>query len=128
MTPEQQRALSSTIKEARLARGYSASELARRSGLTPSTITRIEASQLQHPPQAENLIAIAHALDIPAGDLFGALDWLEENELPSFTPYLRARYGKLSPEDFAELNATFARIAKRTGYDANGPKRGEDET
>jgi transcriptional regulator with XRE-family HTH domain len=126
MDPTSAKRVAKIIKDKRMKIGLSAQEVARRSGVNVATISRIEHAEIPS-PRADSLVAIAKAINLSATDLFVSADWIPENQLPSFAPYLRARYGNLLPEDFAELTATFARIAKRTGYDANGPKHGEDE-
>ena len=52
-------------------------------------------------------------------------DWLPSKELPSFRPYLRAKYHDLPPDAITELERNFADIARRYGTD--GPQDGEDE-
>ncbi|MEU4194852.1 helix-turn-helix transcriptional regulator [Kribbella sp. NPDC026611] len=127
MTPNQQEALPQIIKNRRVELGLSASELARRAGVQKSTISRLEAGERQT-PKADILMAIARVLGLSNTDLFVAADWMPEGELPSFKPYLRAKYGDLPAEELAKLEATFAKVAKRHGYDGNGPAPGEDET
>ncbi|TDU87586.1 helix-turn-helix protein [Kribbella voronezhensis] len=126
MSTEEHLKLANIIKEARQEKGYSASELARRAGLQPSTVTRIEAAQLQH-PQPETLIVIAHALEKPTSDLFACLNWLPKEQLPSFTPYLRAKYADLPEQVLEKLENHVAKVVRRYGYETNGPEPGQDE-
>ncbi len=56
------------VKELRVARGWSQSELARRSGITQQTISRIEARQTEA-VAFEVLERLADALDIHPGGL-----------------------------------------------------------
>lgn len=126
MTPNEAKRLAYTLKRQRQALGLSASEVARRAGVTAGTITRLELASIQR-PQAETLKSIAEVLDIPVSDLFTTADWLPKHQLPTFSPYLRTKYRDLPPEALTELEQSFGRIAKRYGYDGDGPAPGEDE-
>ncbi|TCC39389.1 helix-turn-helix domain-containing protein [Kribbella sindirgiensis] len=126
MTPERIEQLAAVLKQKRQELGLSASEVARQTGLDVGTISRIERGQIAA-PQAGNLKEIARVLQIPATDIFAIADLLPEGELPTFKPYLRAKYGDLPDDAMAELEASFTRIAKQHGYDGNGPAPGEDE-
>jgi transcriptional regulator with XRE-family HTH domain len=119
--------LARIIQKHRTALGISAAELARRSGVTTGTITRLELAQIAS-PRAESLRAIAESLGVPASDLFVTADWLPKNELPTFSPYLRSKYKDLPAAAKRELESSFASIAEKYGYDPAGPAPGEDET
>lgn len=127
MNPTDLARLGRSLKQKREQLGLSAAEVARRAGVNTSTVTRIESAQFAS-PQPDSLKAIATVLGLPVSDLFTTADWLPKDELPTFTPYLRSKYRDLPPEAMTELEASFARIAKRYGYDATGPSPGEDET
>lgn len=118
--------LAEIIKDARTFKGYSASELARRAGVQTSTITRLEAAQFQH-PSPETLALVARVLEISASDLFACLKWTPKEQLPSFTPYLRAKYGALPPHVQEKLENHFTKVVRRYGYECNGPEPGQDE-
>ncbi|GAB3304807.1 helix-turn-helix domain-containing protein [Epidermidibacterium keratini] len=118
--------LADLISRTRRAAGMTRAELARQTGVAGSTITRIEEAQFC--PRAETLATIGKVLDIPVSDLFAAADWLQDNELPSFAPYLRTKYRDLPADARQEIEDTFAGIAKKYGYDASGPAPGDDET
>jgi transcriptional regulator with XRE-family HTH domain len=109
-----------------MARGISARELSRRSGVNFSSIRRIERGQFAH-PRAETLNALAVALEIEPSDLLSAAGYVEANALPSFSPYLRSKYGELPDDARAELERSFERIVRTYGYQASGPAPGEDE-
>lgn len=127
MNPSDLAKLAHTLKRQRERLGLSASEVARRAGVTPSTVTRIEAAQFTS-PQPESLKAIAEVLQLSVSDLFTVADWLPKNELPTFTPYLRSKYRDLPDEAKTELEQSFRRIAERYGYEGAGPEPGEDES
>ncbi len=126
MNPSEAQQLARTLKTKRERLGLSATEVARRAGVTAGTVTRLELAQIQS-PRAENLKAIAEVLDISVSDLFTTADWLPKKELPTFTPYLRRKYGGLPDDARHELEVAFERIARKHGYDGNGPAPGEDE-
>lgn len=127
MTPKEAKALAYALKQRRKALGLSASEVARRAGVEPSTLTRLELGE-RSSPRPDLLKAIAGVLQLPVSDLFAAADWLAKDELPSFRPYLRAKYGQLPEAAVAELERSLAELAQRHGYDADGPAPGVDET
>jgi transcriptional regulator with XRE-family HTH domain len=127
MKPEDLERIGRTLSKARERLGLSAAEVARRAGMPTSTVTRIESAQFAT-PQPDSLKAIADVVGVDVADLFVTADWLPKEGLPTFAPYLRAKYGDLPPEALADLEQSFARIAERYGYDADGPSEGEDET
>lgn len=127
MTSEQIEQLAALLKQKRQDLGLSKSEVARRAGLDVGTISRIEHGLIAT-PLAGNLKEIARVLQIPVADILTIADLLPEGELPSFKPYLRAKYGALPAGELADLEAAFAKVAKRHGYDGSGPAPGEDET
>lgn len=102
------------------------SELARRAGTNKTTITRLEMGRI---PKPETLQAIAKALDLPPRELLASANYLDPDDLPSMTPYLRTRYGYLSDSARAEIAQSFRDIQKKYGYaGGHGPSAGEDET
>lgn len=121
--------LGQTVRARRIEVGMSATELARRTGVTASTITRLEAGE-SAAPRAETIRNVALALGLPITDLLANADYLDPGDLPSITPYLRTRYGYLSDSAQAEIARSFRDITARYGYDADrhGPDTGEDET
>jgi len=56
------------LRLARVARGWSQADLSRASGLTPSTISRLECGHEQ--PLEQTVRRLAEALDFPASKLF----------------------------------------------------------
>lgn len=127
MNPTSAKRLAKLLRAKRLELGISASEVGRRSGVDPATITRIERAQIPT-PRADSLTAIAQVLDISMTDLFVAADWLPKGELPSWNLYLRSKFGDdLSDEALQELYATFSRIVGHNGNGGKGPQAGEDE-
>jgi transcriptional regulator with XRE-family HTH domain len=124
MTPKEARQLAKLLKESREARGLSATEVARRARLAPATVTRLELGDTNR-PQVDSLHAIAAVLDIPMIDVFIAVDWLRPSDLPSLSPYVRARYGELPDAAIARLQQFFDDL--RLQYGTRGPEGREDE-
>jgi transcriptional regulator with XRE-family HTH domain len=124
MTPKEAKQLASRLRAERERLGLSASEVARRAHVNVATVTRIELGQIAN-PRAENLLAIAAVLGVPAADIFTLTNWLGEDYLPSFSPYMRAKYGDLPESAFAEMQRVFDRMTLRFG--TRGPAPGEDE-
>ncbi len=127
MSEQEATNLGNTIRQARNNKHLSTRELAELAGVSKAMIVRIEnGDQVSPKPQA--LEGIAKALDLPISDLYTLANYKPAEGLPTFTPYLRTKYGALPAEAIAELQGDFERIARRYGYDGNGPRNGEDET
>src|ERR1700683_2081847 len=91
------RALGETLRTARLAKGLSARKLAEASGLTHSFISKLESATYDS-VSPDSLMSLARALDVAPEDLFTLAGFRLPDALPSFGPYLRARYGQELPE------------------------------
>jgi transcriptional regulator with XRE-family HTH domain len=126
MDPDKAVRFGKYIKQQRQAKGLSSRALARAIGVNDATIVRIEQGAIEA-PRPNLLSAIARELDLPLSDVFAYADYVVPQELPSFTPYLRAKYGELPPEAVEQLERSFAKLAKKYGADARGPVQGEDE-
>lgn len=124
MDPERAHRLAALLQDARKTLGLSASEVARRAGVTTGTVTRIELEQISS-PKADSLTAIAEVLQIPRADVFAAAGWVPGNELPTLRPYLRSRYHDLSEEDAGKVEAYIDQLQQQ--YGNRGPVSGEDE-
>jgi transcriptional regulator with XRE-family HTH domain len=110
MTPQEAKRLGRLLRAKREASGLTAREVARRADIDVGTVTRIEQGQILS-PRPDSLFAIA--------------DWLPKDQLPTFTPYLRAKYKDFPDEAVAQMETFFARLAKKHGV--QGPTGGEDE-
>lgn len=119
--------LGTTIRAYREMMGISATELARRVGIQPSTITRAENGETTLTINTLRRVALELRLD--TSDLLRDAGYAAAAELPAFTPYLRKKYPTMPIEARASLAAEFERIIGRYGFDpdATGPKIGEDE-
>lgn len=121
---KKQSSLGGLIQQRREALGLSMREVARRIGATDTTVLRIE-SGASPSPRADTLSALAEALDLPYADLLAAAGYAVPDQLPTFRPYLRAKYRQLPEAAVAEMEAFFTRLAKKHGL--QGPQDGEDE-
>ena len=124
MTAPQIFKLAHSFKTKRQQLGLTAAEVARRAHVNIGTVTRLEHGQIAS-PRIENLLAIAAALEIPAADVFAMTNLMEGDQLPTFTPYLRAKYQHLPESAIAEMQRVFDDLASRVGR--QGPRPGEDE-
>src|SRR3954463_6484369 len=97
MTNNQPLALGALMQQRRQQLGLSLSEVARRAGIDKGTLSLLERGKVTR-PQPANLSSLATALELPAGDLFAAADYLQSADLPSLRPYMRAKYRDLPEE------------------------------
>ncbi|MBV9661872.1 MAG: helix-turn-helix transcriptional regulator [Acidimicrobiales bacterium] len=99
--------LGRTIREAREAKGLSTRALGLRIGTTHSYIHKLEAGWFRT-ISPENIQALAAALDLDPQDLFALAGYRVPEGLPSFTGYLRTKYGEdLSDDAIARMSAYF---------------------
>ena len=130
MSPDAATRLADLLRSARESLGYSVREVSRRSGVTNSNVVRLEQGVIPN-PRPETLKAIADVLELDLADVFASIGYVQPQGLPSFTPYLRSKYGDMPEEAVQELQRYFARIVKKHGLTPEqlaGPKPGEDET
>lgn len=126
MDSDHSQALARLFKQTREALGLSAREVARRAEITDSNVVRLEQGAIPN-PRPDTLKALADVLGLDLADVYAAAGYVQPKGLPSFTPYLRSKYADLPAEARQELETSFARIADKYGFDADGPKPGEDE-
>ena len=108
------------ITERREALGISQRELIRRSGVI--NLNRLELGTTAS-PRTDTLQAVADALGISLSELVAAG---RPEELPTLTPYLRAKYGDMPEEGRRRMTKYFERLAKEYNM-SDGPRDGEDE-
>ena len=97
------------LRREREARGYSVRRLASDAGVDHSVVLRIEAG-FHVAPKPETLQRLARVLGVDVQDLYTAAGYVEQKGLPTFRPYLRAKYGHLPAADRRQLNDIFARV------------------
>lgn len=115
------RTLGQVIREARIERGLSVQELARRSEIARSYLYRVEEDSFGS-VQVDTFCRLIETLHLSADWVLGEIGFLPpvpKSPLPQAEDYLRERY-KLSPEDlaqaidFIEFLVNRARRLKRT--------------
>jgi transcriptional regulator with XRE-family HTH domain len=126
ISPTNSDSLGARLRRAREAKSLSIRDLAELSGIGRSTLLDLEQDRVAN-PNAGTLTRLADELEIESADLFAAAGYTAPSALPSFTPYLRSKYADLPPAAQAELAQSFAHVAEKYGYQADGPAPGEDE-
>jgi transcriptional regulator with XRE-family HTH domain len=117
------KALGELLATQRTERGYSIRQLAAKAEIDKSTLARLEQAKLLA-PQTHTLRALAQALEMPVSDVFTAAGWLSKDELPSFRPYMRAKFKDLDEDAIEDLVRYAERLSKRASI---GPIDHEDE-
>jgi transcriptional regulator with XRE-family HTH domain len=126
MDKETAKSFGQWLRQKRHQAGLGTTELAKRTGITDGTITRLEQGFIAT-PDPRKLSRIAEALGIPVEEIYGMAGYGAPKQLPSVRPYLRSKYRDLPAEVVADLEQTVASIIRKHGYDPEGPKPGEDE-
>ena len=93
------------IRDRRVSRGLSLNDAAELSGLHLSYWSKLETGQYEA-PAPKHLQTIARTLQVAFEDLYGLVGYDSPERLPSFRPYLRAKY-ELPPEAVADLERYF---------------------
>lgn len=124
MDQKQAKRLGAYLRAHREAAGLSARQLAESVGVNNAQIIRLEQGGIAS-PKADLLARIAEIIDVPTGELYGLAGYAAPQDLPSFRPYMRAKYGDLPDEALGEIESIFAKLARRHG--TAGPRDGEDE-
>lgn len=101
-TEKKNQLLGEYIRDIRLSRGLSLNEVAQASGLHFSYWSKLE-NGVYDAPAPKHLLVIARTLRVSAEDLYGLAGYDIPSRLPTFKPYLRAKYGDLPPEAVADL-------------------------
>lgn len=83
------------LKNLREDLGLSMHEVARRSSLTPSYISKIESGNVFKTVGVQALVEFSKVYNIPPGLIIEKMNLTEreEDELPGLAPYLRIKYG-----------------------------------
>jgi transcriptional regulator with XRE-family HTH domain len=88
--------LGEALKRLRSQRGLSLRGLAKKAGVDPTWLLRVERGDYEA-PDARLLRDVASALGIETSELFLVAGYEEHASLPQFAPYLRSKYAL--PED-----------------------------
>lgn len=113
------RQLGDYVRSRRLSMGLSLTDAAEASDLDPSYWNRMENGHYQK-PAPPYLSAIAEVLQVPVEDLYGLAGYDLPMRLPSFQPYLRAKYN-LPPEAIADLERYFEYLRSYYGIPKDQP-------
>lgn len=111
--------LGAFIRERREELGISRRELARRANV--ADVSRLEQGLVVN-PRRDTLQALAEALNLTLSELVAVG---KQPALPSFTPYMRAKYRDLPDEVIEEVEAFIASL--RAKHAIQEPQAGEDE-
>ena len=118
-TDAKNQSLGEYIRTRRLSRGLSLQQAAAESKLHLSYWSKLEAGQYEA-PAPKHLQAIAKVLDVHFEDLYNLAGYEAPERLPSFTPYLRAKY-ELPPEAVADLERYFELLRNFYGIPKDQP-------
>jgi len=113
------KALGVFVRERRESRGMSLNDAALASGLHHSYWSYLEAGKY-HNPRPAHLQLVAEALEVPFEDLYGMAGYEVPQRLPSFRPYLRAKYD-LPPEAITQLESYFSLLRSHFGIPQDQP-------
>lgn len=114
------------IKRLRTQQKLSIRALADKIGMDSGALTRLEHGKVS--PKPNTLKSLAIALQVPLADMFVMAGYVIPYDLPSITPYLRARYGSLPEEAIASADDYLQKLIDEHGMDPRGPVALEDET
>src|SRR5581483_1016918 len=106
MDQEQARELGRRLRERREQLGLSTRELAERADTTHTTVVRLEQGAYDA-PAPDKLSRIAEALGFSLADVFALADYVVPDDLPTFAPYLKAKYSRLPRRARLELEKYF---------------------
>jgi transcriptional regulator with XRE-family HTH domain len=123
MNATQAKQLGRYLRQKRESQSISTRSLASAVGVDMAQIVRLEQGSVAS-PKAEILARIAATLNVPVADVLTTAGYPTTADLPSFTPYLRARYD-LPDSAVVEMEQFFSRLAAKHGVE--GPVGREDE-
>jgi transcriptional regulator with XRE-family HTH domain len=103
--------LGAFLRRRRLAAGYSSREVAEAAQVDQSWLSRLENGHYAQ-PSVMHVLELCRVLDIDTADLLAEAGVPREHHLPTFSPYLRAKYD-LPDEAIAQLEAHFSLINAR---------------
>ena len=112
-------ALGRQVHAARQAKGLTAYEVAKKTGIVHrATVQRIESGEIAR-PRPETLQQLAKVLDLDLDDLLALAGYARPEDLPDFEPYLRAKHGDLPDEALISLVQHFELIADKYRHHNN---------
>lgn len=108
---QSQDTLGAMIRQARERAKLSLRNLEAITGISRTMLHRLELDQVDD-PSADTLLRLADALELNSDDLFILMGHQPSADLPSLTPYLRAKY-RLPPHVLAEACQALHRIFEK---------------
>ena len=102
--PYEMKKLGTELKQLRKETGFSIREVARKSGLAPSYLFKIEKGKTFSTLSIHTILKLSKFYNIPIGALLkeAGLISRDEYDLPEFSQYLRAKF-KLSPQSIRDM-------------------------
>lgn len=113
--------LGAFIRQRREQLGIGLNEVARRTGLSQATLSKIERGQIDV-PAPHRLQALARELGIDYEDLAALAGYLPTTKLPAIRVYLRQKYHDLTPDEIKQVD-TYVEFLRQQHDDTN-PERG----
>lgn len=110
-------ALGQYVRRRREAAGLSVRGLARAAGMDATGISRLENGE--NVPTPQTLARLARVLEVDVNDLYTLAGYPISQQLPSFEPYLRARYD-LSAETIEKLAPIFELAIEHEQHEKGG--------
>jgi transcriptional regulator with XRE-family HTH domain len=107
-TPPDAKALGDYLRAGRIAARLSMRSLAERVGVSYGYMSRLESGHFLR-PSPDILYRLAEVLEIDGNDLLARTGYAVSSDLPSFTPYLRAKYA-MSDEAAKQLSEFFQQM------------------
>jgi transcriptional regulator with XRE-family HTH domain len=114
------------VKRRRMERRLTLRGLAAEAGIDSGALTRLEHGKVRQ-PKIETLKCLSEPLDVPFSDLCAMAGYVVAYDLPSVSPYLRARYGHLSEEKLRQAEEYLRTLVDEHHLDPRGPIGLEDE-
>ena len=111
MTEEQARGLGECIKRLRESKEWGVRELARRAGVDPAVVLRMESGHARQ-PGIGTLSSLANALKIPLVDMLAEAGQTTACGVPCIAAHLRQCYGHLPESVVREVEERVNRAAK----------------
>lgn len=115
------------LRATREAQGLTTHALAKRAGVSQTTVTRFEQGAYAN-PDAAKLAALAESLGLDAAEVMATARYPLSADVLSPSLYLRAKYRDLPPDQLADVQREVAHVLRRHGIETgNSPAPGEDE-
>lgn len=92
------------VHEKRAAKGLNLPQVAKMTGVAPSTVSRIESGEML--PSIPTLLRLSEAVDLDLYALLATLGARTKGDLPEFEDYLRQKYG-ISEVAIAQIASYF---------------------